>query len=92
MATIKIKQDFTMPYEELKEGLDELADKLGRQYQLDCSWDSDDCLSFKRSGAQGQVSIGDQQVELDVTLGMMMSAFKTTIEKEIRGFLDEHVY
>lgn len=92
MASIQIKQDFTMPYDELKEGLDKLADKLGQQYQLDCNWDSDECLSFKRSGAAGQVSIGDQQIELNVTLGMLMSAFKSTIESEIQGFIDEYIY
>jgi len=92
MASIQIKQDFTMPYDELKVGLDKLADKLGKQYQLDCSWDSEECLSFKRAGAQGQVSIGDQEVELTVSLGMMMSAFKGAIEREIKGFIDEYIY
>jgi len=92
MASINIKQDFTMPYDELKIGLDKLADKLGKQYQLDCSWDSDECLSFKRGGAAGQVSIGDQAVELTVSLGGLMSMFKGPIEQEIKGFIDEYIY
>ena len=81
-----------MPYEELKIGLEELAEKLGSQYQLDCNWDSDDCLRFARSGAEGQIDIRDHQIELNVTLGMLMSAFKSTIEREIQGFIDEHIY
>lgn len=92
MASIQIKQPFTMPYDDLKAGLDELADRLGRQYQLDCGWESDDCLCFRRSGADGQVNIGDREIELNVKLGLMMSAFKSTIEKEIQGFIDEHIY
>jgi len=92
MASIQIKQAFTMPYDELKEGLDQLAGKLGRQYQLDCNWDSEDCLCFKRSGADGQINIGDQEFELTVKLGMLMSAFKGTIEQEIQGFIDEYIY
>lgn len=92
MASIQIKQSFSMPYDELKEGLDQLADKLGQQYQLDCDWQSEECLSFRRTGAEGEVNIGDQEIELHVSLGMLMSAFKGTIEKEIRDFIDEHIY
>lgn len=92
MASIQIKQAFTMPYDELKEGLDKLADKLGQQYQLDCGWESDERLCFKRSGADGQINIGEQEVDLTVNLGMLMSPFKGTIEQEIQGFIDEYIY
>ena len=92
MATIRINQAFTMPYDELKQGLDQLAEKLGEQYQLDCAWESDDCLSFHRTGADGRVSIGGEEIELNVNLGMLMSAFKGAIEQEIRSFIAEHIY
>lgn len=81
-----------MPHDELTAGLDKLADKLGRQYQLVCDWKSDDCLCFRRAGADGEVNIGEREIELSVNLGLMMSAFKSTIENEIRSFIDEHIY
>ncbi|MFW2403700.1 MAG: polyhydroxyalkanoic acid system family protein [Gammaproteobacteria bacterium] len=92
MASIQIKQAYTMPYDELKEGLDKLAGKLGEQYQLECDWDSDDCMCFSRSGADGKVEIGEEEIDLQVNLGMMMSAFKGTIEREIQTFMDEFIY
>ena len=92
MASIQIKQAFTMPQDELRAGIDQLAEKLGQQYHLDCAWESDECLSFRRTGAEGEVNIGDAEVELNVSLGMLMSAFKSTIEKEIRDFIDEYIY
>lgn len=92
MASIQIKQAFTMPYDELKEGLDKLAGKLGDQYQLDCGWESGERLCFTRSGADGKVDIGADEIDLEVNLGMMMSAFKGPIEREIQSFIDEFIY
>ncbi|MGI9343851.1 MAG: polyhydroxyalkanoic acid system family protein [Gammaproteobacteria bacterium] len=92
MASIQITQPFSMPHDELRAGLDQLADKLGQQYQLDCDWQSDECLSFRRTGAEGEVNIGEREIELSVSLGMLMSAFKGTIEKEIKDFIDEYIY
>ena len=77
MASIKINQAFSMPYDELKEGLDQLAVKLGEQYQLDCKWASDDCLRFQRTGADGASGTLPQH---------------HAIEKEIRSFIDEYIY
>jgi putative polyhydroxyalkanoate system protein len=92
MAFIQINQNFSMPYDELRVGLDKLADKLGEQYQLDCNWESDECLSFRRTGADGKIDIGDGEIELTVSLGMLMSAFKAPIEREIQTFINEYIY
>lgn len=92
MATIQINHPFTMPHQELREGLDKLVSRLVEQFQLDCEWDSEDSLCFSRTGADGRVAIGEDEIELTVNLGMLMSAFRTTIEREIRDFIDEHIY
>lgn len=92
MASIRIKQAFTMPYDELREGLDKLAEKLGDQYQLDCGWESDDRLCFSHSGADGKIEIGEKEIDLQINLGMLMSAFKGIIEREVHSFIDEFIY
>jgi len=92
MASIQINKGFTMPREELKEQLNELAEKLERKFQLDCSWQSDDCLGFRRAGADGRVDIGDEDIALTINLGFMLLAFKGSIEQQIREFIDKHVY
>lgn len=92
MAAININKGYTMPREELKEQLNELAEKLEQKFQLDCSWQSDDCLGFKRSGADGQLNIREQDLELRINLGFLLQAFKGTIEQQIQEFIDEHIY
>jgi putative polyhydroxyalkanoate system protein len=92
MAAIHVTQPYTMSHAELKQGLDELAEKLGEQYQLKCDWQSDECLGIHRSGVNGQLTVGEQEIELTLNLGMLMSAFKGVIEREITTFIDEHIY
>jgi putative polyhydroxyalkanoate system protein len=92
MTAIHMSRPYTMPFEELKEGLDELADKLGEHYQLDCGWESDECLAFSRNGLNGQLSVDGETIDLSLKLGMLMSPFKSVIEREISAFMDEHIY
>ena len=76
----------------LRGDLVELAEKLGEQYQLECDWQSDDCLNISRSGVDGRLMVGEQEIELTLKLGMLMSAFKGVIETEIKSFIAEHIY
>jgi putative polyhydroxyalkanoate system protein len=92
MSTIEIKKTFTMPRDQLREQLDDLAGQLGQELQLNCEWLSDDCMDFRRSGLNGQINIGDEEIEMTITLGMLMEFFRGKIESEILAFIDQHIY
>lgn len=92
MSQIEISKAFTMPREELRGELDKLATQLAGQLDLNCEWQSDDCLDFRRNGAEGRINISDDELELTVKLGMLMNVFRSTIEDEVKSFLNEHVY
>ncbi|MDJ0928583.1 MAG: polyhydroxyalkanoic acid system family protein, partial [Gammaproteobacteria bacterium] len=70
----------------------EFATRLTDEMQFECNWQSDRCLDFKRSGAEGQINLGDQAVDLSLRLGLMFSALKGPIEKSIHEFIDENIY
>ena len=92
MSRIKINKVFTMPRETLRGELDRLIDELSQQLQLNCEWLSDYCLDFRRSGITGQISIGDEELDLDIKLGILMNVFREPIEKEVLEFMDRHIY
>ena len=92
VATIQIRREFTMPRKKLRKKLEELAANMQDKWQLDCQWQSKNCLDFQRSGAKGTIEIHKHELELNAELGMLMSAFKDTIEEEINKFIDQHVY
>ena len=92
MATIEIRKAYTMDSEHLKAELDDLAARLGDHFSLECCWQSDSCLDFKRSGADGQINIDNEEVAIDINLGFLLQAFKGKIEQEIQDFVDTHIY
>ncbi len=91
MASINISHHFTMPVDALKSQLDTLATEMASKYQLQCQWKSDQCLTFKRSGANGKIIVEGNELLITMTLGFVMGAFKSVIEKDTRKFLDEHI-
>jgi putative polyhydroxyalkanoate system protein len=44
-------------------------------------------LSFSRSGAKGKVLVDDDQLVIEVKLGLMLKAMKPMIEQQIRDEL-----
>ena len=83
---------FTMSKKKLRKQLQEIADELTDELQLHCEWQSDDCLDFQRSGAAGQINIGEDEIEVTLKLGMLLRPFRGNIEKELEKMLDKHIY
>ncbi len=62
-------------------------EKLG----MACSYEEGkacDLVSFKRSGANGELKVTKESFELDARLGFLLGAFKDRIENEIVKNLD----
>ena len=64
----------------------EAAGKMGLSCRTEAGTDHD-VVHFERSGVKGQMRVSGDQFDLEVKLGMMMSAFKPVIEAEIRKHL-----
>ena len=91
MANITINRSHNMSEQALKEKLDMLSAKMQDRFDLSCSWKNEQCMTFKRSGVDGEITLQADQINLQVKLGMMMGAFKGVIEKEINQFMDKEI-
>lgn len=76
--------------EELREAAQGLAENLERQHGVRSRWEGD-TVRIKGSGVDGKLSIGDDTVEVSVMLGLLASAFKGVLQKEVQRYLDEHI-
>ncbi len=92
MSDIKFQQahDFGMDKarELAIEWMDEAKSKLG----LSCTHQQgtdQDIVHFERPGVKGVMTVSGQNFDLEVKLGMMMSAFKPVIEAEIKKNLSK---
>jgi putative polyhydroxyalkanoate system protein len=91
MANISISRSFTSSQAEVKEQLEGLTSELSSRYDLKCQWESENHLTFKRSGASGEIVIGEGTVSFDMKLGMLLSALKGKVESKVNRFMDEHI-
>jgi putative polyhydroxyalkanoate system protein len=88
MSDIKLVRTHSLPLAKAKALAQKAADALAKEYDLSSEWRGD-TLRFHRSGVDGQMYVTDSEIRLDVTLGLLLKAFKTAIAGHIERNLDE---
>lgn len=76
--------------EEVRGAVERVAQAMSSEFQIDCTWQGD-TLHFTRSGVRGRIHIEPDQVHVQASLGLLMSAFKPLVEGEITRHLDEQL-
>jgi putative polyhydroxyalkanoate system protein len=82
MADISITQQHQLDAVAARAAAQKVADKLAGEYGLQCRWEGD-VLRFERSGVEGTLALGERQAALRIKLGMLMGAFRSTIEAKV---------
>jgi len=88
MASIHIERNHTLGLEGARRAVEEIATQMRSQLSLDYEWHGN-VLQFHRPGANGRINVGETRVTVDVELGMMLGAFRHSVEGRIRHFLDQ---
>lgn len=87
MARIHITRSHQLGLPSARERITSLAEQIGREFDTEHEWQGDE-LRFKRSGASGSIVVTDDQVTVDVKLGLLLAAMKGRIESTISERLD----
>ena len=88
MANIHIKQSHNKSAKDLRRTVEKLAVELNRKYQLSSKWNGN-TLDFKRSGLHGSLKLGEDEVTINIKLGIMLSTFAGNFKKELTKALKE---
>ena len=88
MARIKVERPHSLGLPAARAKAELLAERLAREYEVRYRWVGDS-LEFKRSGADGQIEVGDDHVRVEVKLGLLLSAMGGMIQREIEQVLDK---
>jgi putative polyhydroxyalkanoate system protein len=68
------------------------AEQVEAEFDMECVYEegkTDDLLTFSHSGVNGTLAVTAKQLVLHAELGLLMSAFKETIEAQITQNLDQ---
>jgi putative polyhydroxyalkanoate system protein len=93
MSKIHMRRGHTMTEDELKDGLQEIADHLSDNFGMTSSWKGNE-IHFSKSGAKGAkgvLAIAEGELKLEMQLGMLLKPFKSKIVSEMEKFLDENL-
>jgi putative polyhydroxyalkanoate system protein len=79
-----------MPKDEVRVAAEGLAKKLERDHGVRSSWKGDTVI-IKGSGIDGKLTFDNGNIDVSVKLGMLASAFKGILRKEVQRYLDEEI-
>jgi putative polyhydroxyalkanoate system protein len=88
MPSIDIHHPHSLPHDDARRAVQEVADKLSERFGVDYDW-SGDSLNFRAAGVDGTIALAPSELHVTAQLGFLMSAFKQPIESEIRRVLSE---
>ena len=91
MSGFNLHKPYTMSEDEVREAAEGLAKQLEQQHRVHASWEGDSVVIIKGSGVDGRLTFHDGNIDVSVKLGLLASAFRGILRKEIQRYLDEHI-
>ena len=91
MPDIHIHRDHQLGFKEARKIAFSWAEKAEEKFDMECTYeegDTEDTLTFSRSGVKGTLLVDAHQFEMKAQLGFLFGAFKDRIESEIGEQLD----
>ncbi len=88
MSNIDIRHTHSLPADNARQAIEEVAAKLSDRFGLQSSWVGD-ALNFSGSGVDGAIELLPGQVHVTAKLGFLLSAMKGMVESEIERVLQE---
>lgn len=82
MADIRMIKYHSLPMAQARALVQQAADDLAEEYDLTSQW-AGNTLHFRRSGVQGEMRVTDSEIDLEVTLGFLLKAFKSKFVEHI---------
>lgn len=91
MADIRIHRDHALGLKRAREIAWAWAEQVEEKFDMECTvleGKTSDTVEFTRSGVKGELIVTADHFELHAKLGLLLGAFKSTIEGEIQKELD----
>ena len=91
MSDIHIHREHHLGLKEARKIAFSWAEKAEEKFDMECVYEegeTEDLLTFTRTGVKGTLLVDARQFEMKAHLGFLLSAFKERIESEIGEQLD----
>lgn len=83
MAKLSIEQAHSLPLDEVKKRLEELAHRLSAKYGIEAQWTGDREATLKRTGVTGKIALHETKVAVLLDLSFALLPMKGKIQERI---------
>lgn len=90
MAKISIQRTHQLGLAQAREAINQVGQDLASSYQLSQEWQGN-TLRVKRSGLEGTIAVSDRDVQIDLQLGLLLSAAQGAIKQAIHAELERRL-
>lgn len=87
MARIQLRRHHSLGRDGARAQVEQLRAALERDLRAESHWQADE-LHFHRPGASGRVNLGEDFIELDLRLGLLLAPLRSGIEQAVHQRLD----
>ena len=84
MSDIHLIQAHKLSPKKARAAAEKGALEMAQQFGMKIEWQGD-TVTFQRSGVSGTLTLLPREAQLDITLGLLLRAFKEKIEQRISG-------
>ena len=88
MSRIDIRHPHSLSKAKARKAIEDVARKLAEKFDMDYGWEGD-TLNFSRSGVDGHIALGPDDLHVHAKLGFLTAMFKEPIETEIKRVLKD---
>ena len=91
MAEIRIRREHSLGLAKARKIAWAWAEKVEEKFDMECTvleGEDEDTVEFTRSGVKGELTVTADHFDLHAKLGLLLGAFRATIESEIQKELD----
>ena len=90
MSDIALVRRHSLSIAKARVQVQKAADALAAEHGLSCEWDGN-TLHFHRSGVRGEITVGESEIRMEATLGLLLKPFKATLLGHIERDLDKYL-
>ncbi len=91
MADIELTRSHSMGLDDGRGTVESVAQKLEEKLGVEYAWDDDNTLAFEGQGAEGQIDVEADAIQIRIHLSAFLRPMKGQLEKKAKTYLDEHM-
>jgi len=90
MADIELTRSHSMRFDDARTAVERVAQQLETDLEVDYEWD-DDTLRFDGAGADGQIVVDTDTIEILIDLSAFLQPMRGRIKEEAGHYLDQYL-